>query len=82
MKFEPNKVYMSPDSGRVYHPAEEQYGNIGLIRSKMAIEFSKHFEFELGEQKPPTHFTWNNTRYKLEIDWIQDIQLSSNRSSL
>lgn len=82
LKFEPNKVYMSPESGRVYHPAENQYGSIGLIRSKMAIEFSKYFEFEAGEQAPPTHFTWNQSRYTLENEWLKDIQLPSNRSSL
>lgn len=82
MEFEPHKVYMAPESGRVYHPASSQYGNIGLIRSKMAIEFSKYFEFEAGEQAPPTHFTWNHTRYKLENDWMNDIKLAPNRKSL
>lgn len=82
MEFEPHKVYMSPGSGRVYHPASSQYGNIGLIRSKMAIEFSKYFEFELGEHAPPTHFTWNHNRYKLENDWLNNIKLAPNRNSL
>lgn len=82
IKFEPQKVYMSPESGRVYHPAEKVYGNIGLIRSKMAIEFSKYFEFEAGEHAPPTHFTWNNIRYTLENDWLTDIKLPSSRSVL
>lgn len=82
IKFEPQKVYMSPESGRVYHPAEKVYGNIGLIRSKMAIEFSKYFEFEAGEHAPPTHFTWNQIRYTLENDWLSDIKLPPNRSVL
>lgn len=73
---------MSPQSGRVYHPAENVYGNIGLIRSKLAIEFSKYFEFESGEHAPPTHFTWNDTRYTLENDWLNDIKLPANRSCL
>ncbi|XP_031636175.1 UPF0598 protein CG30010 [Contarinia nasturtii] len=82
MQFQPDKVYMSPESGRVYHPADGQYGFIGLIRSKMAIAFSKHFEFEQGEQAPPTHFTWNNTRYILENDWLKDIKLPEGRKYL
>lgn len=73
---------MSPESGRVYHPADLVYGSIGLIRSKMAIEFSKHFEFEQGEQAPPTHFTWNDTRYTLETEWLKDIKLPENRKIL
>lgn len=80
--FEPHKVYMSPENGRVYHPSDSQYGKIGLIRSKMAIEFSKYFEFESGEHAPPTHFTWNNTRYTLENNWLKDIQLPQNRNKL
>lgn len=73
---------MPAESGRVYHPASSQYGCVGLIRSKMAIEFSKYFEFEDGEQAPPTHFTWNHTRHKLENEWINDIELPSNRTML
>lgn len=82
LEFLPHRVYMSPENGRVYHPAESQYGSIGLIRSKMAIEFSKHFDFEQGEHKPPTHFTWNNTRYTLENEWMKDIKLPTNRTDL
>lgn len=82
IEFMPDRVYMSPENGRVYHPAEKQYGSIGLIRSKMAIEFSKHFEFERGEQEPPTHFTWNNTRHTLENEWLKEIMLPSNRPNL
>lgn len=82
LTFEPHKVHMCQESGRVYHPAESKYGSIGLIRSKMAIEFSKFFEFQQGEQSPPTHFTWNNTRYTLENHWLKDIKLPPNRSSL
>lgn len=80
--FEPSKIYMSPSSGRVYHPAKSQYGSIGLVRSKMSIEFSKYFEFENGEKAAPTHFTWNNKRYKLKTDWLNDIRLASNRQTL
>ncbi|ESO90829.1 hypothetical protein LOTGIDRAFT_206699 [Lottia gigantea] len=63
--FEPEKVCMLPQSGRVYHPASLKYGGVGLIKSSLAIEFSKHFEFENGEENPPTQFTWNNERLKL-----------------
>lgn len=60
--FEPDKIYMSPTSGRVYHPAKPKYGSIGLIRSKLAIEFSKYFEFESNDEAP-THFTWKGIIY-------------------
>lgn len=73
---------MSPDTGRVYHPAHEQYGSIGLVRSKMAIELSKYFEFENGENLPPTHFTWNSQRYTLENNWLQSVKLPETREKL
>lgn len=80
--FEPEKIFMSPETGRVYHPAKDQYGGIGLVRSKLAIEFSSNFEFEQGGKESPTHFTWNNVRYELNSEWLQNIQLPQNRIKL
>lgn len=67
---------MSPTTGRVYHPANIKYGSIGLIRSKLAIEFSKYFQFDNGDQAAPTHFTWNDIKYTLDNEWIKTIQTS------
>lgn len=69
LKFEPQKLFMLPDTGRVYHPAPERAGSIGLVRSKLAIELSKDFIFEKGEQNPPTHFNWEGQTYALDVDW-------------
>ncbi|RUS70025.1 hypothetical protein EGW08_022212 [Elysia chlorotica] len=64
--FEPENVCMLPVSGRIYHPAPEQYGGIGLIKSSLVIELSRNFEFESGDEtRPPSHFTWKGTRYTL-----------------
>lgn len=82
VEFQPHKIYMSPKNGRVYHPAHKQYGSIGLIRSKLAIEISKFFEFRNGEHAPPTHFTWQDVQYELEADWLHDIQLPESRECL
>nr|XP_002735137.2 PREDICTED: UPF0598 protein C8orf82 homolog [Saccoglossus kowalevskii] len=66
VKFEPEKLCMLPQSGRVYHPAKLKVGGVGLIKSSLAIEISKHFEFGLaGEYAPPTHFHWKGKRYTL-----------------
>uniref|UniRef100_A0A336M9L3 CSON012386 protein n=1 Tax=Culicoides sonorensis TaxID=179676 RepID=A0A336M9L3_CULSO len=67
--FEPDKIYMAP-SGKVYHPAPERYGSIGLIRSKLAIELSKHFEFELGEENAPNAINWNGELHKIDDSWL------------
>jgi Domain of unknown function (DUF4505) len=68
-KFQPDKIYMAP-SGRVYHPAQEKYGAIGLVRSKLAIEFSKFFDFRDDESSAPTHFTWRGFTHQLDSDWV------------
>lgn len=70
--FLPGKVYMLPLTGRVYHPTDDKYGGVGLIKSKLAIELSKNFEFLNGEEKPPTHFTWKNEKFKLDQFWFDD----------
>ncbi|XP_037956110.1 UPF0598 protein CG30010 [Teleopsis dalmanni] len=72
--FQPEKIYMNPTTGRVYHPAWQKVGDIGLIRSKLAIELSKNFEFNNGEQMSPTHFNWRGKCYPLKNDWILGIK--------
>lgn len=71
-QFIPQKIYMLPSTGRVYHPAEDKYGGIGLIRSKLAIELSKHFTFKNSDAEPPTNFNWKNKNYELDQYWFQE----------
>ncbi|CAH0556927.1 unnamed protein product [Brassicogethes aeneus] len=73
IKFQPEKIVMMPETGRVYHPALERAGSIGLVQSKTAIEFSKFFEFDNGENNPPTRFKFEGTEYILEKNWYKDI---------
>ena len=72
VKFEPEKVVMIPKTGRVYHPAPERAGGIGLVRSNLAIEFSKYFKFDNSEENPPTHFSWNGKVYEL-VKWYDKL---------
>ncbi|XP_011501574.1 PREDICTED: UPF0598 protein CG30010 [Ceratosolen solmsi marchali] len=69
--FEPNKIFMSVHSGRVYHPAPEVIGGIGLVKSSLAIEFSSHFYFENGAENGPTQFNWQGKEYKLDCEWYK-----------
>lgn len=78
VQFEPEKVCMLPESGRIYHPADSKIGGVGLIKSSIAIAISKYFDFEDGEDNPPTHFTWNGTRYTLTNETIP--YLASNQN--
>ncbi|XP_062570511.1 UPF0598 protein CG30010-like [Saccostrea cucullata] len=69
-EFLPTRICMLPNTGRVYHPAMATVGGIGLIKSSLAIELSKYFEFENGEDHPPTHFNWKGKRLPLTNDLI------------
>jgi len=72
IKFDPERIFMLPETGRVYHPAPDKVGFIGLVRSKLAIEFSKYFTFENGEMQPPTHFMWEDKTYILDNKWFNE----------
>lgn len=69
-EFLPSRICMLPNTGRVYHPAPAKVGGIGLIKSSLAIELSKYFEFENGEDNPPTLFTWKGEKLHLTNDLI------------
>ncbi|KAK9719547.1 protein of unknown function (DUF4505) [Popillia japonica] len=70
LKFMPEKIFMLPESGRIYHPAPSRIGSIGLIASKLAIEISKNFVFGNGEKEPPTQFNYEGNTYILDQEWF------------
>ncbi|XP_044582095.1 UPF0598 protein CG30010 [Cotesia glomerata] len=72
VSFEPNKLFMNIQTGKVYHPGPITANGIGLVRSKLGIELSSYFEFDNGENQAPTHFNWNGTRHSLEEQWYRD----------
>ena len=74
--FEPSKICMLPETGRIYHPASAHIGGVGLIKSSIAIAISKYFDFENGEENPPTHFTWKDTRYQLTNELLPLLTLT------
>ncbi|XP_023801020.1 UPF0598 protein C8orf82-like [Cyanistes caeruleus] len=63
--FQPGMLAVFPENGRLYHPAPEKAGGVGLVRSALAAEWSSEFRFEEGAEKPPTHFVWEGRRYRL-----------------
>ncbi|NWU87449.1 CH082 protein, partial [Onychorhynchus coronatus] len=63
--FQPEKLVVFPENGRLYHPAPERAGGVGLVRSALASEWSSEFQFLEGPEKPPTHFLWEGRRYRL-----------------
>ncbi|CAG2106165.1 unnamed protein product [Medioppia subpectinata] len=71
--FEPKTLYMRPEcvdsieetGGRVYHKAMDRVGGVGLVRSKLAYQLSKHFAFKDNTKTIPTHFEWMGQTYEL-----------------
>lgn len=69
--FDPTKICMLPESGRIYHPGPDRAGGVGLIKSSLAIELSKNFSYDHGDDtQPPTHFTWKDVKYVLTNEII------------
>ncbi|WAR12756.1 CH082-like protein [Mya arenaria] len=79
--FQPEKVCMLPESGRIYHPADPTVGGVGLIKSSIAIAISKYFDFGNGEDNPPTHFTWKDVKYTLNNDLITYINMDLSKAA-
>ncbi|NXQ87849.1 CH082 protein, partial [Nyctibius grandis] len=63
--FQPERLVMLPENGRLYHPAPVKAGGVGLVRSALALEWSPGFEYGRGVAQPPTHFVWEGRRYQL-----------------
>ncbi|XP_037983897.1 UPF0598 protein C8orf82 homolog [Motacilla alba alba] len=63
--FRPGMLAVFPENGRLYHPAPEKVGGVGLVRSALAQELSSGFGFRDGPENPPTHFTWRGREYRL-----------------
>lgn len=62
--FEPEQLVMLPVTGRVYHSGPANAGRVGLIKSSLAIELSKCFEFADGGSVP-SHFVWQGQKHQL-----------------
>ncbi|NWY22573.1 CH082 protein, partial [Aphelocoma coerulescens] len=63
--FQPGMLTVFPENGRLYHPAPDKAGGVGLVRSALASEWSLGFQFGEGSERPPTHFLWEGRRYRL-----------------
>jgi hypothetical protein len=52
LAFQPEKMCMLPETGRLYHPAPGKVGGAGLIKSSLSIELSSNFVYEKDEHVP------------------------------
>ncbi|KAF7237171.1 UPF0598 protein C8orf82 [Varanus komodoensis] len=72
--FQPEKLAMLPENGRVYHPGPEKAGGVGLVKSALAFELSPCFAYERGPTQPPTHFQWQDKRHVLTHELLPCIR--------
>lgn len=74
LPFQPSEICMQVETGRVYYPAMESVGGIGLVRSKLAIQLSTHFIFGDGDDQPPTHIQWGGKDVRLSQSVVPALQ--------
>ncbi|XP_011373122.1 UPF0598 protein C8orf82 homolog isoform X2 [Pteropus medius] len=68
--FEPARLVPLADNGRLYHPAPERAGGVGLVRSALAFELSACFEYAPGATALPSHVRWQGRRLALTMDLV------------
>lgn len=66
--FEPARLLPLAANGRLYHPAPERAGGVGLVRSALAFELSACFEYAPGVSALPSHVRWQGRRLALTMD--------------
>ena len=72
--FDPAKISMEIETGRVYYPAAEKVGGVGLVRSQLSIHLSTMFRFDNGEEKSPTHIQWNELKVPLTQECLENLK--------
>ncbi|XP_057283460.1 UPF0598 protein C8orf82-like, partial [Pezoporus wallicus] len=77
--FQPGKLTVLPENGRLYHPAPAKSGGVGLVRSALAWEWSSCFQYEHGMEQPPTHFLWEGRSYRLTGELLPLLRAGSAR---
>uniref|UniRef100_A0A8D2KBB0 Uncharacterized protein n=1 Tax=Urocitellus parryii TaxID=9999 RepID=A0A8D2KBB0_UROPR len=65
--FEPARLLPLAANGRLYHPAPERAGGVGLVRSALAFELSACFEYGPGAPALPSHVRWEGRRLALTM---------------
>ena len=76
--FQPEKIFMSC-TGRVYHPGPENLGGVGLIASRIAVEFSEGFSGHGGLF--PERFTYDGKTYDLDGSLKEKVNKFANKLS-
>lgn len=77
VSFQPEKLCMLPGTGRVYHSGLDVMGGVGLVKSSLAIELSRFFQYKEGanpEAAAPVRFTWRGRLYELDNSVVERLK--------
>lgn len=76
--FKPEKIYMLPTTGRIYHPGPEATGGVGLIKSSLAIQLSQNFIYKNpnNTDEAPEFFIWKDKKYSLSKEVLKNLKIS------
>ena len=69
VRFEPEKLYVKPDTGRIYYPLSEKFHTgIALIKDAIAERLSSHLIYNDKTDGLPIGIEWKGKLYKLKKD--------------
>jgi hypothetical protein len=69
IQFDPQKIYVKPDTGRVYHPLPEKFHTgIALIKDAIAEQLSSHLVYDPASDGVPISIDWKGKVYELKKD--------------
>lgn len=68
IRFEPEKIYVKPDTGRIYHPIPEKFHTgIALIKDSIAEQLSSQLVYENDNtEELPVALKWKGKTYQLQ----------------
>ena len=74
--FQPDKLCMLPEGGRVYHAGPENLEGVGLVKSSLAIELSRFFvyEEEASENSSPVGFRWRGRLWTIDGSTVNKLR--------
>lgn len=74
--FQPDKLCMLPEGGRVYHTGPDKLEGVGLVKSSLAIELSRFFVYEDGatESSSPVGFRWRGITWTIDGSTVRKLR--------
>ena len=74
--FQPEKLCMLPEGGRVYHAGPDKLEGVGLVKSSLAIELSRFFVYEEGasESSSPVGFRWRGRTWTIDGSTVRRLR--------